>query len=328
MKNNFLSKKCYINDSLMENTIYNLNRFFNNIYETREKYFWAPKDIGDGYYKRMLLGKSIEISTEKIKYNEDTKMSGKSFGDAYSLYFSLNKDMNWREEYSKRDFSINEKLGAFMKINEIFESCILEKEKKYNCLSISISKERLKEYFNIEEILKYNSLKENKFFAETFEVNESIRKAILDIENCPYKSDIKYMYIESKALEIFTTVISQINNKDFNYSRCKLSKTDISSIMLIKKYVDKEFTRKITIKDLALLGKINECKLKQGFKGIFGQSVYSYIIDKRLKLSINLLDEGYLINEIAYMVGYNDPSSFSRAFKKRHGYSPVNIRSR
>lgn len=58
-------------------------------------------------------------------------------------------------------------------------------------------------------------------------------------------------------------------------------------------------------------------------KALTGDSPQSLMLSYRLNRSLELLQtKKYSISEVAYMVGFSLPSSFSRAFKRKFGYSP------
>lgn len=58
-------------------------------------------------------------------------------------------------------------------------------------------------------------------------------------------------------------------------------------------------------------------------KSTIGQTPSEFIRDFRLSRACVLLEEGKLnVNEISYMVGFNDPKYFSSCFKKRYRVSP------
>lgn len=68
---------------------------------------------------------------------------------------------------------------------------------------------------------------------------------------------------------------------------------------------------------------ISETRLKSGFKAMNGTTVMQYCIDKRIEAAKLLLKENrHSISEIASIVGYDDHSAFSRAFRRYSGYSP------
>src|SRR5690606_11865823 len=80
------------------------------------------------------------------------------------------------------------------------------------------------------------------------------------------------------------------------------------------------------ISTLAKLVMLNEYKLKVGFKACYQQTIYRYVIEKKMKWALSLLKGGaYTVGEVAYEVGYQDISHFSNAFLKYYGHRPKNI---
>lgn len=64
------------------------------------------------------------------------------------------------------------------------------------------------------------------------------------------------------------------------------------------------------------------------FKKLTGQTFHTYLNSFRIKKAIHLLNEtASSIESIAYMVGFNDPKTFSRVFKTIVGISPRDYRN-
>jgi AraC-like DNA-binding protein len=63
--------------------------------------------------------------------------------------------------------------------------------------------------------------------------------------------------------------------------------------------------------------------LKKIFRSDFRIPIHVFIVRQRMQLALNLLREKELsISEIAFRVGYEELSNFSRDFKTHFGYSP------
>jgi AraC-like DNA-binding protein len=72
----------------------------------------------------------------------------------------------------------------------------------------------------------------------------------------------------------------------------------------------------------------NECTLKNGFKTLFGTTVFGYLFNYRMKLAGQYLsDTDKTIQEIAGLVGYEYLSHFSTAFKRKFYVSPQQYRA-
>jgi AraC-like DNA-binding protein len=68
---------------------------------------------------------------------------------------------------------------------------------------------------------------------------------------------------------------------------------------------------------------ISETQLKSGFRSLNGTTVMQYCIAKRIEAAKLLLSENrHSISEIGDIVGYEDHSAFSRAFRRLNGCTP------
>ncbi|WP_297133303.1 AraC family transcriptional regulator [Terrisporobacter sp.] len=107
-------------------------------------------------------------------------------------------------------------------------------------------------------------------------------------------------------------------------------KTNIDDITCDKnieevlKYINDNIDKDLSIDSIASKFFISKYYLMRKFKAQTGSSIHSYIIKKRLILSKNLIHEGYPMSEVSIKCGFNDYSSFVRAFKKVYGVSPKN----
>lgn len=64
-------------------------------------------------------------------------------------------------------------------------------------------------------------------------------------------------------------------------------------------------------------------KLKEGFKQIYSDTVYSFLLNYKMEHARKLLESNqYNVNEIGLQVGYSTASHFIAAFKKKFGTTP------
>lgn len=88
-------------------------------------------------------------------------------------------------------------------------------------------------------------------------------------------------------------------------------------------YMNAHYTEDITVIQLAKRFSMSEKNFIRYFHFNTGISPKKYLIEQRMKYAGELLsDKEYSITEIARIVGYSDPYSFSKAFHKYYGESP------
>ena len=95
----------------------------------------------------------------------------------------------------------------------------------------------------------------------------------------------------------------------------------------VKEYLDSHYTENITLDILSKESKMNKYYLVHSFTKHFGCSPISYLNDKRIEESKNLLETtNHSIAAIASMIGFSSQSYFSQSFKKNTFMTPNEYR--
>jgi AraC-like DNA-binding protein len=77
------------------------------------------------------------------------------------------------------------------------------------------------------------------------------------------------------------------------------------------------------IADLARETNLPRTLLKEGFEYLYGKPAAQYYQDYKFEKSLAMLESGkYLIRDIAFAVGFQNPSHFISAFKQRYHTTP------
>jgi YesN/AraC family two-component response regulator len=92
-------------------------------------------------------------------------------------------------------------------------------------------------------------------------------------------------------------------------------------------HISAHFSQPIPESKAAALCGMSPYRFSRTFKSTFGVTFQNYLIDYRISRAKHLLaNPGMSIIDIGLSVGFNDPSYFSRAFKRRTGMSPSRYR--
>lgn len=108
-------------------------------------------------------------------------------------------------------------------------------------------------------------------------------------------------------------------------TRENLSCREKKQLAVAKEYLLSDLSSPPTIAVLARAVGLNECKLKKGFKTLFGSSIYACFQKKRMHLAMQLL-KNHNVTETAMILGYSNISHFSTAFRKQLGILPKQAR--
>jgi AraC-like DNA-binding protein len=83
----------------------------------------------------------------------------------------------------------------------------------------------------------------------------------------------------------------------------------------------------IKISELARKVALNECHLKQCFREIFKTTIFNYQREMKMDYAKKaLLDTQFPVNEIAFLIGFQDSNNFSTSFKNVTGHTPMQWR--
>lgn len=94
-------------------------------------------------------------------------------------------------------------------------------------------------------------------------------------------------------------------------------------------YIKNNYTKPIGIQDIANSLGINRNYLSQLFKKKYSMSPKQFLQKTRMKNAVGLIyNKSLNIQQISYLVGYDDPCAFSKAFKNEYDVSPANFRKK
>lgn len=96
----------------------------------------------------------------------------------------------------------------------------------------------------------------------------------------------------------------------------------------IKDYIDNNYEKKLTVDDIARMFNINRKHLSRVFARRFGMSTKKYITRIKMENAVTMLRNGATVKYTAEHLAYDDPFTFSKAFKKEMGYSPKEIKNK
>ena len=94
-------------------------------------------------------------------------------------------------------------------------------------------------------------------------------------------------------------------------------KTDIHRV------VEENYTSPISLDELAYLSGRSLSSFKREFQDIYGAPPARWIREKRLSKAHEMLRSSSLsVADVAYSLGFENPTHFSRIFKQQYGYAP------
>jgi len=167
---------------------------------------------------------------------------------------------------------------------------------------------------------KENILK--KYYTEET-ISPSMSIVLTQLLNFSLNKSVKPLYFKAKTFEILSLYFNTSDEANLEQCPFLVSETNVNKIKLAKDIIINRLAEPPSLIDLANEIGLSLKKLKEGFKQIYGDSVYSFLIDYKMELARTLLESGdYNVNEVGLKIGYSTSSHFIAAFKKKYGVTP------
>ncbi|MBO4770269.1 MAG: AraC family transcriptional regulator [Clostridia bacterium] len=129
-----------------------------------------------------------------------------------------------------------------------------------------------------------------------------------------------YDIFRARIISHLLAVLGKIYVVFFAKDKAEINETSIDSML---NYIDSHLgAEKLNSTLLSKKFYMSETELNRAFKRATGLPVGKYINIKRLILARDLLKKGMPANEVSLRCGFNDYSTFFRAYKKQFGANP------
>jgi AraC family transcriptional regulator, transcriptional activator of the genes for pyochelin and ferripyochelin receptors len=159
-------------------------------------------------------------------------------------------------------------------------------------------------------------------------ITPQMHQILQQILHCPYQGLLRKMYLQGKAWDLLTLSFEPFLPKKIATSQSKLLKpSEIEKIHQAKDILLRNLNNPPSLIDLARQANVNDFALKQGFKQVFGTTVFRYLHDYRLQIARQLLVNSDLrIEEIARQVGFVNRGYFAKVFRQKFELNPKEYR--
>jgi AraC-like DNA-binding protein len=201
----------------------------------------------------------------------------------------------------------------------------LEIQPKTTLVSLLISIEKFHSLFSKESgyIPFLSDENSNRKFYDDTEIKATVAMVLHQIINSNINNSIRELYVKGKIYELLSLHFQKEENTDAEYCPFLVDEQNVLKIRKAKDIIISRMAEPPSLQELALEIGLNLKKLKEGFKQIYGDTVYSFLFDYKMEHARKLLESNlYNVNEVGSQVGYSTASHFIAAFKKKFGTTP------
>ncbi len=201
----------------------------------------------------------------------------------------------------------------------------LEIHPKTVLISLLISIEKFHSLFSKEASYIPFLSKENshKKYYDDIEIKPLVLIVLQQIINSSINSSLRELYIKGKIYELLSLHFQKDESSLGEYCPFLVDEQNVIKIRKAKDIIIANIAEPPSLQELANNVGLNIKKLKEGFKQIYGDTVFSFLFDYKMEYSKRLLETNqHNVNEVGLKVGYSTASHFIAAFKKKFGITP------
>lgn len=164
--------------------------------------------------------------------------------------------------------------------------------------------------------------KDKKYYKDGV-ISPSMTIVLNQIFNYSLNNSLKNLYTKGKVYELLSLYFNRSEDADIEQCPFLVDESNVIKIRKAKDIVIARMAEPPSLQELADEIDLSLKKLKEGFKQIYGDSVYSFLFDYKMEVARKLLESGkHNVNEVGLKVGYSTASHFIAAFKKKYGTTP------
>ncbi|MFD2100323.1 AraC family transcriptional regulator [Flagellimonas iocasae] len=163
---------------------------------------------------------------------------------------------------------------------------------------------------------------EKKYYSQEV-VSPAIAVVLSQLMNYNLHPSIKKLYVKGKVYELISLYFNKTEEADLEQCPFLADEDNVRRIKMAKEIMISRMAEPPTLSELSTEIGLSLKKLKEGFKQIYGDSVYGFLFDYKMEYARKMLESGkHNVNEVGLKVGYSTASHFITSFKKKYGTTP------
>ncbi len=163
--------------------------------------------------------------------------------------------------------------------------------------------------------------KDKKYYLDK-ELNPSEVLIINQIFKEHVHHSLQVLYLKGKVYELLSLYFNK-NEEDEQSCPFLEDEDNVEKIKKAKQLVINNMDEPPSLQEIADEITLSLPKLKKGFKHIYGDTVFNFLLDYKLEYARKLLvSRKHNISEVSLQIGYSTASHFISAFKKKYGTTP------
>lgn len=279
-----------------------------------------------------LYFKDLYVSNCQYSFYKTVKMQAKINKEMIFLSF-MNKGVSYFNCKSINNCLLKQNsCNLFYLAGGEYYTSVLEKGGQNEIMDIVISKSYLYSIINKHPELferlykKIQSRDTFVLFDKGFFISPEIFQILHQLKETELLGNGESLYAEAKVMELLSLMLGKHNKRKEERIPLKIKEKMYEARFII----ESNYLLPPGIHELALQIGISDTALKYYFKKVFNTTVFGYLFEYRMGKARKLLFNNELMNisEIAEQSGYEYPSHFCTAFKRKFGLTAKEFREK
>lgn len=154
------------------------------------------------------------------------------------------------------------------------------------------------------------------------------RRAAQDLLHPHYHGRMGRLFRQARASELLALQLDLLG--EVETARHGLTSREVRQVREARQRLLADLRDPPDLAGLAAAVGLRPKRLNQGFRQLFGTTVFDYLLEARLTAARDMLDQGLdmPLKQMAWDLGYGQASNFISAFRRRFGVSPGAYRQR
>ena len=283
------------------------------------------KNVAESTYKEIEIANDfiiLKLQNDSSEVQEVTRNIGNDF---IQFHYCLKGKSKFNFNEGRYGFDVSEEQSLLLYNPQQDLPIHLELKPTTSVVSILLSIKKFHALFSQEAdyIHFLNDENIDKKYYDNKQITPTIAVVLNQIMNFNIHSSIEKLYLKAKSYELLSLYFNHSEDVDIEQCPFLVDEQNVQKIKNAKEIIIARMVEPPTLQELANEVGLTLKKLKEGFKQIYGDSVFSFLFEYKMEYARKLLESNeFNVNEVGLKVGYSTASHFIAAFKKKYGVTP------
>ncbi len=283
------------------------------------------KSVAESTFKEVIINDGFIILKLQNETNENQCVIRKIDSSFIQFHFCIKGAAKFNFNNGRYGFDVSNEQSLLLYNPQQDLPINLELQANTSMLSVLISITKFHSLFSQEAnfIHFISDDNKNKKYYDNKAISPTKVVVLNQMMNYHIHSSIENLYLKAKAYELLSLYFNRTEDADIEQCPFLVDEENVLKIKDAKDIIIARMTEPPSLQELANEVGLTLKKLKEGFKQIYGDSVYSFLFDYKMEYARKLLEsKQYNVNEVGLKIGYSTASHFIAAFKKKYGTTP------